>query len=78
MKLDLNMESVYDILTKVLLTDLELLEADLKEVKRTEKGWIFSKDWEEDVKEITKLRKAMVKVLGYYGTPSDVVGLTDK
>ena len=59
-------DAMQSAMVSALKEDLEYLKKDLKKVKKTKQGYVWSLEWEEDVVEIKKHIQAMETVLKYY------------
>jgi hypothetical protein len=69
-RIGIDFESISVIVRNELEEDLKYLMADLEGVHENKRGRIFSIDYEEDVKKITKMIKAFDRVIKYYSPPS--------
>lgn len=55
------------VVTGVLVEDLERLKDDLIKVAGEQKGFVFSLDYRDDMNQLIELIDAYKKVLDYYG-----------
>lgn len=64
---ELEREQIESIIVDDLHKSLCYLEKDLERVKELNQGHVFSKDKEEDIKEIKKHIKSLKRIIKYYG-----------
>lgn len=69
MKVDIDDECVSKILAEDLKWHINNFKKDIKRAKAGERTSIFSTDKDEDIKEMTRMMKAMKTVLEYYTVP---------
>jgi hypothetical protein len=60
-------EALDEIIVEEMLTSIMYLKRDVKKIKKTNHGYIFSKDPKIDLLKITALIDAYVLILEHYG-----------
>lgn len=71
MQVDVPFETVHEIVTSELLAAYTFLGTDLENHAQGKYVAVFSTDVDIDIKEIKKLRKALRKVMAYFGKVVD-------
>lgn len=65
--IQINDEALDEIIKEEMLTSIMYLKRDVERIKKTNRGYVFSKDPKVDLLKITALIDAYVLVLEHYG-----------